>query len=80
MAGPKQHTGRQHVLLAAGKLLETARQRRKGNSLTVPEAPAQALGPTAFGLLERYHLWWQKEAAYFVAAKKQRERKGLDSS
>lgn len=32
------------------------------------------LGPTAFGLLERYHLWRQEEAAYFVAAKKQREK------
>lgn len=38
------------------------------------------LGPTAFGLLERHHLWRQEEAADFVAAKKQRERKGLDSS
>lgn len=32
------------------------------------------LGPTAFGLLERYRLWQQEEAAYFVAAKKQREK------
>lgn len=32
------------------------------------------LGPTAFGLLERYRLWRQEEAAYFVATKKQREK------
>lgn len=68
------------MLLAAGKLLETARQRRKCNSLTVPEASAQAPRPHCLWAAGEVPSVAAGGGCLLVAAKKQRERKGLNSS